>query len=225
MEAVEKRFVDLESRMTKVEELEQRIKELEDRIASGSAPIGSGTFCPGYLELKVCDWDDRKTKGVERKQAERLVGQLRTLVPETLQPHIKEVILQNYMNHKIRVTITPRHAHELRGCMEEAIGTHKITINDGTPRVFLERSPAIRSMYERFGKLADLCRTATAGKPIQLEVKPQSTSCYVVVPGRDQPVLVGEVSKDTDAITLNEECLRDHLGMTREQFMSLPRRR
>ena len=104
--------------------------------------------------------------------------------------------------------------------------THGFTINDITPKILLQRPPEIDAMYKLFGKLADLSRAAVASKPeFKLDIKPQWCACFLEVEGEDHPCLIGEVTKNSDQIDLNEKCLNDHLGLSKEQFLAQSRRR
>jgi len=233
-EAVATRFQVLEDRVSHVETFgprisdlegfESRIQALEMKREEGSS--GGGSFCPSFVELKVCEWDDRKEKGVDRKKAERFVEQLRSVLPEELKPHFKNVSLGGAMNHKIKIATTPSFTFELRGVLEEQMAQHGFQVNEAIPKIFVERPPEIQAMYKLFGKLADLSRAAVADKPqLKLDVQPQWTACFLEVEGKTVHPLIGEVPKDSTEIILNEECLQEYFGMTKEQFLLQRRRR
>ena len=228
-EAVDSRFKAVEGRVAHVESFEPRIEFLEKKFQEASLGQNSatdGSFHPGFVEFKVCEWDDRREKGVDRNKAERFVAQVRDVLPEALKPHFKEMSLGGYLNHKIKVATTPTYTHEIRGNLEELMKQHGFTINDTTPRILLERPPEIQAMYKLFGKLADLSRAAVAGKPeLKLDIQPQWAAVFLRVEGNEHPSLIGEIIKNSDEMALNEKCLKDHLSMSKEQFLGQSRRR
>ena len=214
----------LEPRIKHVEGFESRIQALEKKREEGSS--GGGSFCPSFVELKVCEWDERREKGVDRKQAERFVEQLRAALPEELKPHFKNVSLGGAKNHKIKISTTPDFTFEIRGLVEELMVQHGYQVNEATPKIFVERPPEIQAMYKLFGKLADLSRAAVADKPqFKLDVQPQWTACFLEIEGSTHHPLIGEVPKDSTEMILNEPCLQEHFKMTKEQFLSQRRRR
>ena len=59
---------------------------------------------------------------------------------------------------------------------------------------------------------------------MSLVVEPQFTACVLKVPGKERPIFIGEVPRDTNQILREEECLKEHFQMTREAFLALRRR-
>ena len=228
-EAVGPRLQAVEERVGRVERFEPRIEALEKKfqeVSLGQSSAMDGSFHPSFVEFKVCEWDNRRENGVDRKKAERFVAQLRDVLPEVLKPHFKDISLGGYLNHKIKVATTPTYTHEIRGNLEELMKQHGFKVNDSTPRILLERPPEIQAMYKLFGKLADLSRAAVADKPeLKLDIQPQWAAVFLRVDGHDHPSLIGEIIKNSDEMALNEQCLKEHLSMTKEQFLAQARRR
>ena len=69
---------------------------------------------PTFVKIKgFCEYADFKTKGVTRLQAFALMTTLTALLPQEIQPHVKEAELRGARSYMIKVPITPKYLVEI----------------------------------------------------------------------------------------------------------------
>jgi hypothetical protein len=114
-------------------------------------------FRATYLELKGwATWDERRTLGINRESAKRLVEGLREKLPDDLKPRLLEMSLGGLLNHKIRINCQTGYALELRGCLQEIIQDNAVKVNDREVYVVTERSPAQKGAFHCPGENCEL---------------------------------------------------------------------
>ena len=86
------------------EDLLQRVHALENKTNFESQQ----DFHPGWVELKsFCNFEDKKTKGIDRPGASALVQMLVQSLPEDLKSHVKDFQLRGSKSYGVRVPSRP----------------------------------------------------------------------------------------------------------------------
>ena len=97
----------------RIDEEHKRPERIELTLASSSRP-STDHFIPKHVTISgLYSWAERKEKGVNRDEAEKLVGQLKTKLPVSPQSTMGHVHLRGIKVHKFTVDVTPPHAKEV----------------------------------------------------------------------------------------------------------------
>ena len=118
---IKEKLGEVDTRLGKVEtkqdEFEKRLVSLEQ---GGQTP--NATFKPSFVDIKgFCDYKDRKTKGVDRPEASKLVLMLKDSLPDDLKQYVGDINLTGIKSFSIRVHLTPSHAREIVICWKDKL--------------------------------------------------------------------------------------------------------
>ena len=151
----------------KVGKQEERLTALEARIEGG---ISQGTvttnssrssgaflslkFVPTFIEIKnICAFSERRTKGINRDQAETLVNSLTAHLPASLKNKIGDFEVFGTRANKVRVHVIPPAAVEVSLIFKEVLAEDpNLKFNNNTLYITIEREPLVQKMFATGGK-------------------------------------------------------------------------
>ena len=218
-EEVTERIADLELRVDKADEaieslkqidprvvqLETDVQELKRRMAAmeaggkGQQSQADSEFTPSFIEIKgFCTWEERRDKGLSRAQVKQHYDELKAILPDELRQHFKELVPSGLFTCKIKVKVTPGHAHDLKATLNDIFKQGQKKINNIEPYVVTERTPEVQRKFATFGKAVDAVKTANRDKAMEQEivVEPKYMAIFLKKHNEERPKFIAEVSRD-----------------------------
>jgi hypothetical protein len=217
---VEKIETTLDSHGARLDKVEAGMLTQGSSQPSSSASMRPGAFTASYIEIKnFCDYDERKNKGVDRKQAEELVASLTAQLPLSIQCKVGEIVLFGRRAQKIKIEVVPPYALEIAMFWKEIFVEDQQFLFNGR-RLFttVEREPREQKRFAAGGK----ARAFLDAKAKLLESNAEA-KCYwnvsweLSVGGTGGDVVVGVVTEDA-TINWSPEGLHRAFKCTVEQI-------
>jgi hypothetical protein len=211
---VERIEVVLDTQGTRLDKVESDIKALGTSASSSSRATASGApgaFVATSLEIKnFCDYDDRKSKGVDRKQAEDLVASLKSQLPPSIQSKVGEIVMYGRRGQKIKVEVEPPFALEISMFWKEIfMEDEQFNFNGRRLYTTVEREPKEQKRFAAGGR----ARAFLDGKAKNIESNAEAKCTWnpdweLRVGGTGGDVTVGFVAEDASISWSHEGLFR-----------------
>ena len=187
-------------------------------------PQSGGDFTPAFIEIKgFCTWDERREKGLSRAQVKRHYDEPKTLLPEELRVHFKDLVPSGLFTYKIKVKVTAGHAHDIKMTLNDIFEQGKQNIiNNLKPYVVTERTPEVQRKFATFGRAVDAVKTANRDKAVEQEiiVEPKYLAIFLKINGDERPKFIGEVRRD-GSLDWNDTNCQALLGKSGKEIEAL----
>ena len=215
LQRMDKRMDAQDDRLGKVEKQILDVKGGASAQSSGH-PSLEGRFVPAHVEIKgICEFKERKTKGISRDEAETLVARLIEKLPQSIKHKVGEIEVYGSRGHKFKVNIKPPDAIEISLIWKEHLKEDdSFTFNGKVLWASAQREPAEQRRFEAGGRArAYLDNKAKQSEPDATAVCSWQPSWALSVQGTMGDAVVGTVQED-GTVSWSPEALLATFGIT-----------
>ena len=128
-------------------------------LEAGGGTANDTQWRPTSVEiLNICNFNETQEKGMTRTEAMALVGELKSSLDASLQPHVRDIKLRANRNYSIEipVTVTADYLHEIKNTWIDIISNQQKKRNtDKVMYVRAQRHPEVKVRYGMLGKIKD----------------------------------------------------------------------
>ncbi|CAK0905039.1 unnamed protein product [Prorocentrum cordatum] len=172
---------DIQALTTKVDDHTKRIEKLESASrspgADASSSVGLGNqqaskgFIPTFFNIEhFSTYDDRKTLGVSRLEAEEFLSRLKEKLPQSLQEKVGDFECFGSKSNKIKVHVQPPYAVEISLIFKDFLQDEDFKYKGRSLWTAVERSPLEQVKYEKVGKAKATEKTQSKGNGKEVEM-------------------------------------------------------
>ena len=171
---------------------DKRLEKLEAASSAGAAGSGTsraetvearsaGPFVPRFFSIEnFCTYDDRRSKGVSRLEAEELMEKLKKKVPESLREKIGEIECFGSRCNKIKVHIQPPFAVEIALIFKEALEDESLFYNGRRLWTSVQKQPSEQAKFQKVGKARAFLDAKTKAVQAESYAKCSYEPCWVL---------------------------------------------
>ena len=134
----------------KMDAMQNQMDRFEHKIDHGCS---QGGFVPQNIEVKnMCELKYRRSNGMTRPEAEKLVEDFKEELPESLRGKIGEIRMRGFRAYKFRLDVAPPHAEEVSSIFKDALKEPSLRFNMRELYTTVERTPEDQKMVAAGGK-------------------------------------------------------------------------
>ena len=179
---------------------------------------GEVPFVASYVVIKgFADFQTRKISGIDRPEAEKLLGALEKSVPETtkLRMQMKDMkVVGGGKSDSIQIPVEPGYADEIQGDLQASLNSLGYTFNGMSIWVQVERPPWIQKRYSAFGRIRAFLdeQLSTVHSEMTVSCTWQPEFVILVDSGHGVEREAGHIDENGDC-HLEEDWCQDVLGV------------
>ncbi|CAK0900852.1 unnamed protein product, partial [Prorocentrum cordatum] len=226
---------DIQALTTKVDDHTKRIEKLESASrspgADASSSVGLGNqqaskgFIPTFFNIEnFSTYDDRKTLGVSRLEAEEFLSRLKEKLPQSLQEKVGDFECFGSKSNKIKVHVQHPYAVEISLIFKDFLQDEDFKYKGRSLWTAVERSPLEQVKYEKVGKAKAYLTKKTQSKDPNTFASCSYSPHWILTcisKGNGKEVEMGVVDGNGD-VTWDEVNVKAAFGITGEQMNKHP---
>ena len=208
---VDRRFVEAEGRLTTLE------NKQGSGSSGGSTTASGGTWVASHLDIKVCEYGDRTSQGIDIGTAKQWW--------QDISPHLEETIRQACgpvsarvpeKIYKFQLAVVPAHMAQARRDITRVMTEQNIQLSVRFPKNNVENSPDRIAKFQVMGALSDAVKAIAEPKGLAIKADWLNNMTVKVEKEGGREVMVGGVSSSGGVIWDDEGIIE--LGWTKAQL-------